>query len=152
MTKIIVLTGLVSVEKVALSQELATHFSAENTVTVIDNMARLALDRDELPDSISLVRQVGDDMQALENAIRQAKGEVVLVAVTEQAHPEKLFVSIENLRERLPDASIFSLAMIDTRTCDCFPNVRAALEMYADMTVMMPYDVESVIDYVSVSS
>ena len=152
MTTIIMLTGLVSVEKVSLTKELATHFSAKQAVTVIDNVARLTLDADDLPDNVSLMRHAGSDMQSLENAIGQVNSEVMIVAITEQAHPEKLFVSIENLRERLPDAAIFTLAMIDTRTCDCFPNVRAALEMYADVTVMMPYDVESVIDYVSVSA
>lgn len=150
--KIIVLTGLVSVEKVQLTSELASTFAETQRVTVIDNMTRLAVDDDTLPDTISLVQHKGDDMRTLHDVILQNQNDILIAAVSEQAHPEKLFVQIERLRDQLPHTDIYALAMIDTRTCDCFPNVRSALEMYADATLMMPYSLEEVIAFVTISS
>jgi hypothetical protein len=37
------------------------------------------------------------------------------------------------------------LALIDLRTCDCFPTMRERLEAYADTVVMLPYNLEEVL-------
>jgi len=145
---IIVLTGLVVVEKVQLTQALAQHFHPQKTVAVIDNIARLEVDG--LPEKTTLTPLTGDAVTDLIEAIGSTSADVIIAAVTEQAHPEKLFIALDDLREQLPDANIYTLALIDTRTCDCFPNVRQALEMYADASVMMPYNLDEVIAYVDI--
>jgi hypothetical protein len=42
-----------------------------------------------------------------------------------------------------------TIALIDLRTCDCFPNLRQAFEEAADITVMMPYHLAEIVSYVA---
>lgn len=145
--KVIILAGLVSVEKIELARELVQHFSAKNSVTVIDNIARMPVDKIEKP--IPVRRIEGNPIPELVNILQETVADFVIVALSEQAHPEKLFIALDDLREQRSDWEIYSLALIDTRTCDCFPNVREALEMYADVSVMIPYQLEEIVRYVN---
>lgn len=149
--KVIVLTGLVSVEKADLVAELAGYSaSLGQSVQLIDNIARQPLSK-TLANTQNIVRVQGDDLDQLVASIAQASADVVIVAVSEQAHPEKLFLALDDLRDAFDTVEMITLAMIDTRTCDCFPNVRQALELYADVSLMMPYDLEQVLDYVAIA-
>lgn len=144
--RVIVLTGLVSVEKAQLAQDLAHEFQAEQSVTIIDNIARLPIDT-SLPALIK--RFEGDIVPQFAEIVSEAHSDILIIALSEQTHPEKLFVATDNLREANPDWQIYTLAMIDIRTCDCFPNVRQALEMYADISVMIPYQLDDIVTNVS---
>lgn len=145
--KVIMLTGLVSVEKAQLTQDLARYFVQNKSVTVIDNIARLEID--DLPEHVQRQSITSDTASDFVMAITQIlSSDVVIAAVSEQTHPEKLFVALDNLKEQQSEWEIYTLAMIDTRTCECFPNVRQALEMYADASLMMPYELDDVIHYV----
>mgnify|MGYP000583497064 CR=1 FL=1 len=145
--KVIVLTGLVSIEKARLTTELTDYFKDDATVAIIDNIARTAIEIEDK--SLQIERVEGDVISELSQVVHQINADVIIIAVSEQAHPEKLFVAIDDLREQQPEWDIYSLALIDTRTCDCFPNVREALELYADATVMIPYQLDGVLNYVS---
>lgn len=142
--KVIVLTGLVSIEKAQLARDLAGHFSSDNNVTIIDNIARLAID----PINDAQIKRYEEDItKKLAEVLYAVPADIAVVAISEQAHPEKLFIALDDLQEQ-SDWQIYTLALIDTRTCDCFPNVREALELYADISVMMPYKIDEVLTYV----
>lgn len=144
--KMIVLTGLVSIEKVQLTRDLVQYFANDKSIIIIDNIARVAIDN--LPDTVSIKRYDGNITKKLSEIVHEAPADIVIVAISEQAHPEKLFVALDDLQEQQSDWEIYTLALIDTRTCDCFPNVREALELYADVSVMMPYELDEVLTYV----
>ncbi|MEM9951318.1 MAG: hypothetical protein AAF846_06955 [Chloroflexota bacterium] len=143
--KVIVLTGLVTVEKAQLSLDLANKAVANGlSVKMIDNIARQPIVNNQ-----HLIEQrTGDILPQLPAVLANTDADVVIVALSEQTHPEKLFVTLDALTEQFTDSDIYSLALIDTRTCDCFPNVRQALEMYADATIMLPYQLDEVLTYV----
>ncbi len=141
--KVIVLTGLVSIEKAQLARDLANHFS-DKRVTIIDNIARLPIDP---IDDAQIKRYEEDITKQLPEILHKVPADIAIVAISEQVHPEKLFIALDDLQEQ-SDWQIYTLALIDTRTCDCFPNVREALELYADISVMMPYKIDEVLTYV----
>ena len=142
--KVIVLTGLVSIEKGQLARELAKHFLKNKSVTIIDNIARISIEK---LDGVLIKRYEENITKKLPEILHSTLADIAIVAVSEQAHPEKLFIALDDLQEQ-SDWEIYTLALIDTRTCDCFPNVREALELYADVSVMMPYELDEVVSYV----
>lgn len=146
--KVIVLTGLVSIEKAQLSIQLAT-YSQEHAldVYIIDNIMRQAIPT-ETPHTMQRITE--DILPDLDTLLSDIQADVTIIALSEQAHPEKLFVALDQLREQFPASDFHALAMIDTRTCDCFPNVRQALEMYADASIMLPYELDEVLTYVNI--
>lgn len=149
--KMIVLTGLVSIEKAQLAADMAHYISTQGqSVQVIDNIARQALTK-IVTDVQHVTRIEGDNLNNLIDSLASVSADVVIVAVTEQAHPEKLFVALDNLQEQFDTWEIYTIALIDTRTCDCFPNVRQALELYADVSLMLPYDLDQVLNYVAIA-
>ena len=143
--KVIVLTGLVSIEKAQLARELAKHFLNDKSVIIIDNIARISVE--EL-DGVLTKRYEENITKQLPEILHGQPSDIVIVALSEQAHPEKLFIALGDLQEQ-SEWEIYTLALIDTRTCDCFPNVREALELYADVSVMMPYELDEVLTYVN---
>ena len=142
--KVIVLTGLVSIEKGQLARELAKHFLKNKSVTIIDNIARISIEK---LDGVLIKRYEENITKQLPEILHSASADIAIVALSEQAHPEKLFIALDDLQEQ-SEWEIYTLALIDTRTCDCFPNVREALELYADVSVMMPYELDEVVSYV----
>ena len=145
--KVIVLTGLVSIEKAQLARELATHFTNDKLVTIIDNIARVAIE--DSPEKVTVKRYSENISKKLGDILQESPSDIAIIALSEQAHPEKLFIELDDLQEQRDDWQIYTLALIDTRTCDCFPNVREALELYADVSIMMPYTLDEVLTYVN---
>lgn len=143
--KLFVLMGLLSIEKMQLAGELAWHFHERGqSVTVLDNIARLAIDSETLP--VLPQRLAGDALSKLLDAIAQADSDVVIVALSERAEPAATFVALDGLTERVQGLQMHTIAMIDLRTCDCFPHVREALEMHADISLLMPYSLAEVLE------
>jgi hypothetical protein len=142
--KVIVLTGLVSIEKGEFAVELARHYKQQGlSVTVIDNIARQPINH---PDTTFSIRRIeGDILPELSDLLREVDTDVVLVASSEQVLPEALFVTLDKLYDDFDKIEIRTLALIDTRTCDCFPHVREQLEQYADEVVRLPYQLEKVL-------
>ena len=66
---------------------------------------------------------------------------VVVWPVPAEVHPENVL----EMLDRFPNAEIRQIAMIDNRTCDCFPHLREMLEDHADLTLNYPFAIEEVI-------
>jgi len=143
--KLIVLTGLVAVEKGELALELADYFSQQGlSVTVLDNIARLPLKQPSVP-----LRRVGGDIVAqLPYLLADIESDIVLLAVSEQVQPDSLSVALDSLYNQFDTIVIKTLALIDLRTCDCFPAMRERLEANADVVVMLPYNLDEVLNHV----
>jgi len=135
------LTGLVSVEKIDLTIALARHFTAQGEqVTVIDNISRLAMDAATLPAGVAYQRI--NRLLDFRTDLAEINADRVLIALSETAPPDQTFTALLDLPTHV---QVQSLALIDTRTCDCFPAIRERLEAYADLTVAIPFDVQEVI-------
>lgn len=146
MSKLIVLAGLVAIEKMQLAVELAQQMTnSGQLVTLIDNIARLRIDPVWLSTEI-LIRQEGDIIPVLPNIIDNLAADTAILAVSENANPDDLFVALESLREIRRNLEIHTLALLDLRTCDCFPTLRATLEQYADAVLHAPFAVSDVLE------
>ncbi len=64
--------------------------------------------------------------------------EIIILTASETLPPDDLFVLLDDVKERRPDLAIQTIALIDTRTCDCFPQFRLSLEAYADRIIHLP--------------
>lgn len=145
--KLIVLTGLVVIEKMHLTQELATHFEKRGKkVFILDNIARLPM-KHEIS-NVVVQRITGDITIQLKDILHNLDADIVLLASSEQGHPDNLFTTFDTLSDTL-DINILTLALIDLRTCDCFPTVRETLEQYADVSILLPYKMDEVLTYVA---
>jgi hypothetical protein len=60
--------------------------------------------------------------------------------------PDALFILLDQLRDDDPALELSTLALLDTRTCDCFPNLRVTLEAYADYSVYLPVDTDELLE------
>lgn len=146
--KLIVLTGLVSVEKIELAGELTTFFKKQHIkVSILDNIARLQMNPQEF--NAPVQRITGDMTTELESVLSQLDADVVILALSEQAHPDNFFITIDSLSDTIEEIDVFTLALFDLRTCDCFPNLRETLEQYADASIYLPYKLDEVLNHVS---
>lgn len=137
---VIVLAGLVSVEKVTLAVEIARALDVrKQRVLLIDDVARLPVDANRAG-GVTVQRVSGDLLPQLEMLINQTDTDAVIVAASETHSPDSLFTTLDALR----GVNLISFAMIDTRTCDCFPHARDLLEGYADHVISLPYDLAAV--------
>jgi hypothetical protein len=144
--KLIILAGLVAIEKHDLAAELAAHYTqAGQRVTVYDNVARLALQPDQLGYG-ELVRLRGDIFAQLPALLATLNSDVLLLALSENNAPEQVYLMRDHLRDHNPALDIRTVALLDLRTCDCFPQTRLEYEQTADVIVMLPYDLERVIE------
>jgi hypothetical protein len=144
--KLIMLAGLVAIEKHQLAGELAAHYTQQGQrVTVFDNVARLALQPDQLGYG-EVVRLPGDAFTQLPALLESSAADVLLLAVSENINPEQVYLMRETLSENYPLLEVHTVAIIDLRTCDCFPQTRLEYEQTADVIVMLPYDLERVIE------
>lgn len=135
---LIALMGLVVLEKMDLTRDLAEYFlDADASVTVIDNVARLAMDSEQLDARAQRIRITGDITQNFADVLAHAEGDVILLAVSESAHPENVFVALDGLN----DWRVLTFGLIDLRTCDCFPGLRQQLEALSDVTLNAPFGV-----------
>jgi hypothetical protein len=136
--RVIVLAGLVSVEKIELAAVLAKRLiDAGQTVTVIDHQSRMPL-HDVRFDGTLRARIDGDLQDGLLPALTDAVSDAVLLLVSETVPPDDLFTLLDDARRAAPALDVYTLALIDTRTCDCFPEFRVTLEAYADEVVRLP--------------
>ncbi|MDQ7026893.1 MAG: hypothetical protein Q9P44_15195 [Anaerolineae bacterium] len=144
--RLIVLTGLATIEKGALASDLADYFLQHGeTVMVVDNITRQPIKNLSVPP----YRITGDIVTQLTDVLSTIASDIVLLAISEQVHPDKLWIALDNLTTQFDTIEIQTLALIDTRTCDCFPNVRESLESYADTVVMLPYNLDEVLNHVN---
>lgn len=131
--QVIALTGLVSVEKIQLTLWLAKRLhAAGQRVALLDNLARLRLD--PVPGvPARLIRHAGA-LSGLAGMLLPLvpDTDVVLVAVAEDADPEQLFATLSELPAPLHTLAV---AILDLRTCDCFPGLRLLLEAHADLVI-----------------
>jgi hypothetical protein len=144
--RLIMLSGLVTVEKIDLAVELAEHYTKQRqSVTVIDNGQRLSIHERDL-DAASFIRLEDDLSESLLPALDSITSDVTVLVATETAQPDALFTLLDEVRQARPELEVQTLALIDTRTCDCFPQFRLALEDYADVTVNLPAEVGEVVE------
>lgn len=140
--RLIVLLGLMAIEKAVLAAELAGFLAMEgHSVTVIDNIARLPMSTETLPAG-RLLRLEGDPVQQLGPLLAAVQDDVALLAASETAAPEELLAALAALAEERPDLQVFTLGLLDLRTCDCFPQGRALLEQEADAVLLAPFDLQ----------
>jgi hypothetical protein len=136
--RLITLAGLVSVEKSDLTIGLAQHFAqAGQSVTVLDNISRLPMDTTYLW-QVDYVRLGGDLSVELPPVLEQIDSEVVLLGASETLPPDDLIVLLDGLQGQYLRKQ--TIALIDTRTCDCFPQVRETLEAHADIIINLPVE------------
>jgi len=147
--RVIALIGLMSIEKIQLTVDLATHFTwhTDQSVTVIDNVARMAIDPVQL-NAEPLIRIDGDITKNLMDILVTIQSDLVLVAVSETAELDQLFIALDFMTDELPHIALTTVGLIDLRTCDCFPNLREKLEDYADVHFLAPFDVNEVLEVI----
>jgi hypothetical protein len=142
--RLILLTGLVSVEKVSLTLDLTAYYQSRgHSVSVIDNITRLHIDPGRLHVE-KLIQHPGDILGALPGLLESLPGEIIIAAVSEMVPPLSLFATLDDITEAYA-LHTQTIALIDLRTCDCFPQIRELLETYADVAVYLPYQLESVL-------
>ncbi len=138
----IVLVGLVAIEKIHLTVELATHYTNQGKrVTVIDNVSRLEIDP-ELLQGEEVIRLSGDILPKLSELHETVDSAVTLVALSETANLDEVFIALSELED------VQIIGLLDLRTCDCFPQYREQIESDADVTLYAPFEIEQVLEAV----
>lgn len=136
MTRLTAVMGLVVQEKIDFVRDRACYLHEQGQrVQVLDNIARLSIDPDNLP---CPVQRINSPLQASHINAHTAQADEILLAVSETAHPDGVFATLA----WLDGVALTTVALIDTRTCDCFPHVRDTLESLADVVVNLPYKQE----------
>jgi len=144
--RLIALLGLVIVEKIDLTETLARQLvQVGQRVAVIDNLSRLTLDPAQLSGA-AYTRLDGNLNDALPLLLGDLEADVLVLAVSETMPPDDSFILLDRLRETHPGLETQTLALIDTRTCDCFPQTQQALEASADAIINLPADFEVVVE------
>ncbi len=132
-------------EKVDLTVALAQHFmDTGRRVAVMDRGARLRLTTDHLPDEVILRPRSEPVQSPLIPVYDDSEVDVTLYIASETLHPDDLFIAVDEARSRGHTVAV--LAVIDARTCDCFPQVRETLELSADVVVNVPYDLNTILE------
>ncbi|MAS36481.1 MAG: hypothetical protein CL610_20930 [Anaerolineaceae bacterium] len=145
--RLIVLAGLVSVEKTELAVMLAQYFVRRGqTVTLIDNVSRTPMPPVE---AVQQVRIEDDPAPVLLSTLENLTSDVVIFAASETVPPDVLFLLLDDVQQQLPALAVQTLALIDTRTCDCFPQFRVSLESYADGVINLPVEWASVLEEIA---
>lgn len=138
-----ILAGLVVIEKAQLAAQLANHLHLrDEAVALIDNLARLPIDGETT--DVAPQRVEGDLLPTLPEVLDAQEADTVVVALSEQATPEPIFTAVDRLQQQR-NHEITLFALIDTRTCDCFPQVRQGFEEIADEVLMLPIELEEVL-------
>ncbi|RMF76865.1 MAG: hypothetical protein D6737_19385 [Chloroflexi bacterium] len=143
--KLFVLTGLVSIEKAQFAVDLARQTTRHyTTVAIIDNLSRASITQKFYCGDI--IRITGDLSHNLADTILKTGAEVIVLAASETLRPDELLLTLDRVRDDMPQLAVQIIALIDDRTCECFPVVQEQLEQYADMTVRAPFDAHSVLE------
>jgi len=139
--RLIVLAGLVSVEKAFLAAELGAFWAQQGlSVVILDNIARIAIDA-ETVGGARVTRASGDVLPHLPYILEQADADVLILAASETLAPDAVFTAVG----ALDNVRVTVLGLVDTRTCDCFPHIRAQLEAESDAVIHMPYALDAVL-------
>lgn len=142
MRKLIVLAGLPIIEKMTLAVSLANALHQRGqTVTVLDNIARIPLDASQLNPATTVMRVTVDLTQYLNTTLANVQTDTVILALSENAHPEALFDALDCVKGY--QTRLF--ALIDERTIDCFPQLRHLLEAHADVSFHLPVTTETLL-------
>jgi hypothetical protein len=137
---LIVFAGLASFEKAHLVAEVAESLAADGSdVVIIDNSDRHwpAATQD-----FDTIRMTGPLSAGMFEAIARVDAEYVLLIVAESTTPDALIDAVEMIRDHRISVYVRLLALVDDRTCDCFPALREQLEANADVTLRSPYRLE----------
>lgn len=136
---LIALLGLVSVEKAELAAQIANHVTdSGRRAVVFDGGARLRVDSEWMA-AARLVRLGTDGLAQLPDLLAASAEDVAILAAPETAPTDAVFAALAALDR--PGLTLTTAALIDLRTCDCFPNLREELEANADVTLAIPYAV-----------
>lgn len=147
----IVFTGLVVVEKQQLALDLAQHALEQGQrVAIIDHMAYRRFPEEALP-HVAYYRLEGELDDQLLPLLDAIDADRVFLLVSETTPPDVLFAQLDALQANRPIVEVQTLALINTRTCDCFPHLREQLEMYADVVVNMPVQLADVLRQVTLA-
>jgi hypothetical protein len=124
MQKLIILIGLASVEKAQLARDLSVYLQGKGYST-----RQLDRDVDEFADSYT------------QTATKSSTSEQIIIWNT----PDDM--EMDRLADVLPDVEAagiepFTVALLDTRTCDCFPTLREEMEQTADLTLFLPFELK----------
>jgi hypothetical protein len=141
---LIVLMGLMSIEKAELAALLANHVTASGrSAVIIDGVQRMNVDREWV--ALARLVRLGTDggLAGLPALVSASSEEVAILAAPETAPPDAVFAALAALDR--PGLTITTAALIDLRTCDCFPHLREELESSADVTVELPYALPDVL-------
>ncbi len=138
---LLVITGLAGTEKARLTVGMAQALQAtDQRVTILDHsennpMHPLA--------TLTITRVIHDLPGAISTALRTDNA-IVLLNAAESLHPETLYRLVYDGIDRMTSHSVDVriLALVDDRTCDCFPHLRALLEDHADLTLRYPFAIE----------
>ena len=143
---LIAFIGLVTIEKIRLVQDLARYYTwdAGQSVTIIDNVARMAIDPVHLSGE-TLIRFEDDISDKLAFILKEHGDDVVLLAISETAHLDELLVTFDEVTTTNPDIQLHTIGLLDLRTCDCFPHYREQLESYTETTLLAPFSVNAVL-------
>ena len=135
--QLIVLTGLVITEKQQLALDLTRHYQAQGErAVVLDNGVGIT-SADDLR-----IEPLKGDLDQLAEKVAQLAVDVVILAAYPGTSPQDLFATLDTLSVQQPDVQVRTLALIDTRTCDCFPHLREELEMHADVVLNVPFSLD----------
>jgi hypothetical protein len=136
--KLIVLMGLMSIEKAELAALLANHVTGDGRSAVIfDGVQRLHIDREWVAAARLVRLDTNHGLAGLPALVSASREDVAILAAPETAPPDAVFAALVALDR--PDLTITTAALIDLRTCDCFPHLREELESSTDVTLEIPY-------------
>jgi hypothetical protein len=146
--KMIVLTGLPTMEKALLTRDLATHYlSTGERVTVLDNanvhgeLSDVAAEVVKLRGGCACCSVAGKLYATAEDL--GATADVVIMAADSQTHVGNLIVVLEEFARGISvPVDLTIAALVDERTTCCFPYVAETLEDAADVTLQAPFDVD----------
>jgi hypothetical protein len=142
--KLIALTGIIGHQKAQFAVEIARALQDSGQhVGIIDNG-----DYSAIPTGRGVLthRLIEGFDEHIYNEIQEMACDVILLVVSESTHPESLMMALAHLQHLLPELTIRSVALVDDRTCDCFPHLRSMLEDSADITLHAPFDVNQLLE------
>ena len=142
--KLIVLIGLGVQEKIVFTTQLAHQLTQQHKkVIILDSLPGEGFSPEQLNEIPSL--QLLDAWTQLPTILQHTPADRVLWAVSPAVVPSDLSLIVEGTRSFVPDWEITLIGLLDDRTCDCFPHVRADIEDVADIVVRFPFDVQDIV-------
>lgn len=128
--RLIVLTGVASYPKTQIAQQIKAR---EPQTIIIDNGEHLAFDGADI-----CLESLGGGLADVLGGVDTA-----LLIAAESINPEHLLALLDSLHDDYDDLHITTIAVIDDRTCACFPHLEDMLRGYADVTLEPPFDLDA---------